>query len=156
MKGNSELAKSAQRMDEIVANSKYLENYRTVYNWGDVQEGEDSLLERTQGRRYAFSARDIRHYLDLSSDHHRVMMLFRGHQHGFQHLMDEGRVLTTTLPVGMDSPGYRDRFDQPDRAYIIKPAAQVADWQKRAILRAKLQPSTDEITPSYPLVSPAI
>jgi hypothetical protein len=155
-KGNSVLAESARRVANIAANSQFLEEHLTVYNWGDVQkEGNDSLHLTIKGRLYAFSTRDIRHYLKLSSDHHRVMMLFRGHQHDFQHLMDEDRVLITTLPVGVDCP-YYDRFDQPDRAYIIKPAAQVADWQKRAILRAKLQPSTDQITSSYPLISSVI
>ena len=95
-----------------------------------------------------------RHYLDLSSEQHRVTMLFRGHQHGFQHLMHEEKVIATTLPVGMDSnPGYQKQFSQPDRAYIIKPARKVNDWQKRALLREPGHAKTDEVTAEFPLTS---
>lgn len=63
-------------------------------------------------------------------------MIFRGHEHQFQHLLHEERVLVTTLPVGTDSPGYL-RYSQDDRAYIISPKARVEDWTKQAILRER-------------------
>jgi hypothetical protein len=154
--GNSELAESAKRVAEIVENSQCLEDDRTAYNWGDVDQSGSSCFGSLGERQYSFSAQDIRHYLDLSSEHHRVMMLFRGHQHGFQHLMYRDEVLVTTLPVGMDSSIYSTRYDQPDRAYIMKPAVKVKNWTKQAILRAMFQPSTQEITSPYPLTSSAI
>jgi len=78
-------------------------------------------------------------------------MLFRGHQHRFQHLQHEEKVLVTTLPVGMDCPAYQNKYNQPDRSYIMTPAAKVQDWMKQAILREKGHRATDQITDPYPL-----
>lgn len=153
--GNSELAVAAKRIAEIAKKSIAMEEELSVYNWGDVTEGETNLGS-LGARNYCLSGKDIRHYLDISSDQHRVVMLFRGHQHEFQHVKDhKGQVVATTLPVGMDSP-YKERFDQPDRAYIITPKAKVADWQKRAILRKTGHDKVDEVTKAYPLTSDAV
>lgn len=152
---NSILAGAAQRIHTLVQQSKQLEPHMTVYNWGDVSQNA-TMTFNLGPRHYALSAQDIRHYLDLSSQQHRVMMLFRGHQHGFQHLIHEDKVLVTTLPVGMDCPVYQNKFFQPDRAYIIKPTTLAADWKKRAILREKGRAVTDEITTEFPLTSSTI
>ena len=153
---NSELSESAKRLDELVQKSQSLENYLTAYNWADVSHIGITIPNTLHDREYALSARDIRHYLDLSSEQHRVMMIFRGHQHLFQHLKHEDKVLVTTLPVGMDCPGYNGRFEQPDRAYIIKPSALVENWKKRAILREQGHAVTDKITAEFELTSSAI
>lgn len=106
-------------------------------------------------RRYRLTSSDIRHYFNLSSDHHRVEILFRGHQHLYQHLFDESnRVIMTTLPVGSDScESYQRNFHgQPDRAYILKLAPTVAGWTKQAILRAS-RTATQEVTSPVSLIS---
>jgi hypothetical protein len=154
--GNSELAETAKRIVKIAKQSGHLEPDLTVYNWGDVTH-EETELEYLSDRKYCLSGKDIRHYLDLSSEQHRVMMLFRGHQHYFQHLKDDkGQIVATTLPVGMDCPAYRNAFDQPDRAYIITPKGKVADWTKRALLRESGHDRIDEVTEAYPLTSGAV
>lgn len=152
---NSELARAAKRVNEMVENSTWLDSLFTAYNWAAVSESRSSYGPLGYSH-YALSAQDIRHYLDLSSEQHRVMMLFRGHEHAFQHLMHEGQVLATTLPIGMDCPEYKKRFNQPDRAYIIIPQAQVAKWEKRAILREMGHEVSDEITNQYLLTSACI
>ena len=153
--GTSKLSEAAKRVDTLVKNS-FLEHDMTAYNWADVTTSEISTTWGLGNRQYALSSRDIRHYLDLSSEQHRVEMIFRGHQHAFQHLKYNNKVLVTTLPVGMDSLGYKDRFDQLDRAYIINPKAEVKDWTKRAILRESGETSTKEITGEFPLTSDQI
>lgn len=150
-----ELAASAKRIDEIVHGYEDVEKDMTIYNWGDVHQ----VATRTQplgGRWFHLNPQDVRHYLNVSSVHHRVEMLFRGHEHGFQHHMHDGKVIATTLPVGMDCPGYQNRYEQPDRAYLITPAAKVDKWSKRAILRERGRDRTDEITAAFPLTSSAI
>jgi hypothetical protein len=121
----------------------------TLYNWGDIHNFR-------HGGFLPFSADLIQGYLQLSSQDHRVMMIFRGHEHEFQHLKHNNQVLVTTLPVGMDCPAYNEQYIQSDRAYIIKLAPKVANWQKRAILRKKGLCLTSEITASYPLISEQI
>lgn len=154
--GNSELAEAAKRIVKIANRSKHLEPDLTVYNWGDVTDDETEL-GYLSNREYCLNGKDIRHYLDLSSEQHKVMMLFRGHEHFFQHVLDDkGQVVATTLPVGMDCPAYKDRFDQPDRAYIITPKGKVQDWTKRAILRESGHDRVDEVTKAYPLISAEI
>jgi hypothetical protein len=126
------LANAAERLRDIVAASTDLESDITVYNWGDVQD-EESLLCDLGNRNYQLNAQDIQHYLSLSSVNHKVRMIFRGHEHKFQHLMHQDRVLVTTLPVGADST----YLYGPDRAYIITPQTEVGKWRKRAIMRKK-------------------
>lgn len=155
--GNSELAEAAKRIAKIVHNSKHLEPDLTVYNWGDAAHDGDTELGYLSNREYCLSGTDIRHYLDISSEQHKVMMLFRGHQHFFQHAKDgKGQVVATTLPVGMDCPAYKDRFEQADRAYILTLSSKVADWTKRAILRESGHDVVDKVTDTYPLISDAI
>lgn len=153
--GNKELTEAAKRIKSLVEESRFIGDNITAYNWADVTMHQ-TTTGRLGRREYALSARDIRHYLDLSSEHHRVMMIFRGHEHEFQHLMYEEKVLVTTLPVGMDSHRCYQSFTQPDRAYIIKLSHKVENWKKRAILREKGQAVTHEITGEFPLTSSAI
>lgn len=131
---NSPLFASAQRIQSLVNASQHLEEGMTMYNWADVNP-DYTRTYYLGDRSYSLSAEDVYHYLNLSSEQHRVMMLFRGHEHQFQHLTHGDKVLVTTLPVGMDCPGYNDRFSQPDRAYIITPKSEGQKWSKRAILR---------------------
>lgn len=148
---DGELAESARRIDQLIQQTEPLGDYLTAYNWADVSNKE-TKLGHLGARKYALSVRDIRHYLDLSSEQHRVMMIFRGHEHEFKHHMDEERVVVTTLPVGMDSP-YNLRYDQPDRAYIIRLSARMVDWTKRGILRMTGRTVSDSVTHEYPLIS---
>ena len=152
---DSELSKAAKRITDFVTRSQYLEKDMTAYNWADVEEDDSwgSSAGCLGTRQYNLCATDIRAYLDLSSEQHRVMMIFRGHQHKFQHLMHAEKVIVTTLPVGMNCPGYSERYTQPDLAYIIQPAVLVENWKKRAILRDKDHTVTDTITSPHPLTS---
>lgn len=154
-KSDSPLTASAKRIRKLVERWKRSEAHATAYNWGDVHADKTHLGTLT-ARTYNLSPRDIRHYLDISSEQHRVEMLFRGHQHGFQHFMHEDKVIATTLPVGMNSPGYQKHYEQPDRAYIIKPALTIAEWSKRAMLRETGHDRTDEITKEFALTSGCI
>lgn len=132
------LSQAAKRIQQLVVESRHIEEELTLYNWGDANQ-DYTRTYYLSDRSYSLSVADIQHYLDLSSDQHRVMMLFRGHEHAFQHLMHEDKLLVTTLPVGMDCPAYSNRFTQPDRAYIITPSKEMQNWRKRAILREKGQ-----------------
>ena len=161
--GVSDLSESAQRIQEIVTLSTELTSpHYTAYNWADVSE-KDSEFGNLGSRKYKLNAQDIRHYLDLSSEQHRVVMLFRGHQHKFQHLKHKEEVLVTTLSVGMNSnpQNYKkgSRYnceDQSDRAYIIQTDVKVSQWQKKAIVRAPSSSTTDRIEGPFPLTSSEI
>lgn len=137
---DSPLKESAERVKEIVEATQRgipISDWTlTLYNWGDVASESFSSFSSPGARCYNMCAKDIKHCLDISSVYSKVMMIFRGHEHQFQHLLHEGRVLVTTLPVGTDSPGYL-RYSQDDRAYIISPRAKVEEWTKQAILRKR-------------------
>lgn len=157
----SRLSVAAQRIEQLLdqycrGNTGYDKEWNaTAFNWGDVSN-DTSNTGSLSGRGYYLNSQDIHHYLKLSSVDHRVKIIFRGHQHRFQHLLYKGtkqeKVLVTTLPVGMDG-SYN--FDQKDRAYIIKPQFKVKDWTKRALLRSSGQ-SITELIPECPLTSPMI
>lgn len=130
---------SAKRIAEIVQKSLFSEieqNY-TLYNWADVLYDNDksSTLTNLAARGYKLNAADITHYLTLSSEQHRVGLIFRGHQHEFKELPFDNKVLVATLPVGVDCPAYR--FIQDDKAYILTPQAKIEDWKKKQIIRKK-------------------
>ncbi|MCP5470105.1 MAG: serine/threonine protein phosphatase [Chlamydiales bacterium] len=120
----------------------------TAYNWGDVRES--TWLYDLFSRHYHLSVEDVALYMRLSSTMHKVSMLFRGHQHLLQHSTHEGKVIISTLPVGMDScKMYQERFSgQVDRAYILETAPEVRSWTKRAITRP---PGSDVSTISEPI-----
>lgn len=148
------LSESAKRIRNLV-NSQKEDSYLTAYNWADISTKE-TVIGSLGYRRYKLSAADISHYLSLSSQHHKVSMIFRGHQHSFQNLMHEGEVLVTTLPVGMDSP-YKELFKgQQDRSYIIQPQKSVKEWKKRAILRSSGKEDSTVTKEKHPLTSDAI
>lgn len=133
---------------------KRLDDY-TYYNWGDVNE-----LKGFDKRGIGFevlSPEDVSHYLNISSIHHKVMLLFRGHEHKFlQHKFDN-RVLITTLPIGMDShKRYREKYGvQADRAYILTTAPAIDKWTKQAFLRESGESET-KITQVHPILSDLI
>lgn len=143
---SSPLQKAAQRISALAemqrADARTLYGPLTVYNWGDVSDNGETKVDRPLGepdkagkRQYYWSVEDIRNYLDLSSEKHRVDMIFRGHQHKFQHFKHKDKVLVTTLPVGMDGP-YGGAFGgQLDRSCILTLKPQVEDWTKRSLLR---------------------
>lgn len=131
-----------------------VEDY-TYYNWGDVNEAR-GFDKRLLGFA-VLSPEDVSHYLNISSIHHKVMLLFRGHEHKFlQHKFDN-RVLITTLPIGMDSnKRYREKYGvQADRAYILTTAPTVDKWTKQAFLRESGESET-KITQAHPIISDLI
>lgn len=153
---NEELKNAADRISELSNNySPFLpyDDDCTMYNWGDVTQ-DNSTINSLVARQFKLNASDILSYFKISSPTHKVKMLFRGHQHKFQHLTtDNNIVVATTLPVGMDCPAYNKRWNQDDRAYIIRPKLQVSDWKKRAILREKHRSETRKITKFHTLTS---
>ncbi|MBI3901053.1 MAG: metallophosphoesterase [Chlamydiia bacterium] len=144
--------------DVMNARKAQKEEQYTAYNWADV-EMHNAVPDYTQvylsARQFAVPPSDIQAYLDLSSERHRVAMIFRGHEHTFSHLIHDGRVLVTTLSVGMSGAYDKTRFPQDDRAYILTPNAQVNSWMKRAILRDREDDRTREITGLVSITSDA-
>lgn len=151
----SELQEAAKRISYIVSEKSIKEDI-TAYNWADISHQKDSNFGALGSRGYELNAQDIRHYLDLSSETHKVQMVFRGHQHLFNHLKHEDDIIVTTLSVGMDCPAYMDKFDQPDRAYIIQMKKEVKNWKKQVILRKTGSPVTDEIVGSLPFANESL
>lgn len=147
--GSSSLKTAAQRMQNLAKHLDRFKRQDTVYSWGEINKDSKSQIEDLK---YSFCALDIKTYLDLSSEHHQVKMIFRGHQQHFEHLSYENRIIATTLPVGVDA-GFNTGHQ--DRAYILQPDITVDKWQKRAILR-KVMESRNTITDLEPLNSSAI
>lgn len=139
--------KEIARLDDI-ARRRPEDAEITPYNWGDVREL--TYLADLLSRYYHLSVEDVATYMRLSSTIHKVSMLFRGHQHLLQHSTHEGKVIISTLPVGMDScKMYQEKFSgQVDRAYILETAPEVCSWTKRAITRP---PGSDVSTISEPI-----
>lgn len=156
VKQNSDLVESAIRIKELSEISQRFFTNLTAYNWGDVANNEPSYYGPLEYRKFALCTQDIGYYHQLSSERHRVSMIFRGHQHKFRHLTTEGKVLVTTLPVGMDCGEFKDMYNQDDRAYILQLQPKVQDWTKRAILRKSGHNVTDKITDSFPVTSSEI
>lgn len=132
----------------------------TTYNWGDV-ENQTYFKESRGVPCWCLSAKDVLHYLNASSDKHKVCLLIRGHQHSYkQHTVDD-RVVVTTLPIATDvDEAYLNRYKvnnevQYDRAYLIQTAPKVEDWKKGALLRAR-GASDCTNTDAYPLTSAVI
>lgn len=132
------LQKSARRICEIAEKSFFSvneENY-TLFNWADIKDnGTDSTLSGLASRGYVLNATDVQHYLNISTDLHRVALIFRGHQHKFAEAMIDERVVVSTLPVGIDCKAYN--YNKHDRAYILTPQEKVEGWSKRIILRKR-------------------
>jgi hypothetical protein len=131
------LSLAAKRINEIVLNSKSLESDMTVYNWGDISE-DNSELNSLGDREYALNAQDIQYYLTLSSEQHRVMMLFRGHEHNLRHLVikedKSEKILVTTLPVGTEIIQYENKSDH---SYILTLTSKISKSKKQIINRER-------------------
>lgn len=111
-------------------------NPLTAFNWGDVSYTSKSVLGNLGARKWRLTPLDIKSYLRLASNQHKVKIIFRGHQHAFEHFVVNDKVLVSTLPVGMESADYRNKFtNQKDRAYVLKTSQKIKDWNKQAILR---------------------
>lgn len=148
---SAKLQKSARRMKELW--KKYKESRTdqelTIYNWGDIDSY--TLFESVGNRAWKLSPEDVKHYLRVSSPTHRIKLVFRGHEHLKQHWTYNKKVVVSTMPVGMDSAGYKERFPgQADTAYILTTASKVKDWTKVAYLRDPGE-STRQITQPYPI-----
>ena len=126
----------------------------STYNWGDIKP--TTKMGFPGVRQWSMNAEDIDHALRLMGDARKIGVLFRGHQHLFQHAMHEGRVVATTLPVGMETKGYQGQFKgQLDRAYILMAGEKIEDWTKQAFLRTPGK-SEIRITSSEPILSDKI
>ncbi len=126
----------------------------SVYCWGDLTTEDESQLGPIQDRDWKISAPDLKHSLRLSSLHHPIKMLFRGHAHKMHYYTDsKNKLVVTTMPVGMESTTYKRSFpDQLDRAYILTTGEKVKSWSKQAILRAS-ETSTNTLTDIHPIHS---
>lgn len=156
------LHKAAKRICEILlemrknqwiwSKSSEVENSLTAYNWGDISTTQTSEIGCLGNRTFKLSGHDIKCYLNLSSDKHRVVMLFRGHEHKLTYIAHGGKALVTTLPVGMNSI-YKNIFeDQLDTAYLIRAGGEISHWKKRAIL-SNVHEGVTEVTEEYALSS---
>lgn len=145
---------AAKRIMELKQQENNSNEDLTAYNWGDVSEKKDSTLGDLGIRKWRISPQDVKQALRLMGGIRKVKLLFRGHQHQFQHGCDaKGKIVVTTLPVGMDAAGYNRVFtEQPDRAYILEVERKVKNWKKQAFLR-KAGETTVHISPSYSVFS---
>jgi hypothetical protein len=116
-----------KRLDHLIEESKpfrRLENFElTAYNWGDV--AELTSLKCLREREWKISPADIHTYFQLTYDTHKVKMLFRGHQHGFQHYYHKNKLVVTTLPIAPEVSATVDG----DVFVILKTADKVDDWR---------------------------
>lgn len=150
LKSHAKLQAAAKHLIKLDRLSNEMDNYLTAYNWADVTSNPKACLGSLGSRKYALTGKNIRAYLDLSSEKHQVKMILRGHEHIFEHLIHHGHLLVTTLPIGANCPSY---VNQSDCAYILTPKPKVEDWIKQAILREKNQVTTDRVTKPYPMSS---
>lgn len=138
----SDLEKSAVRIAKLyIEEANVWAAYPTAkkssgYNWGDVLEKSEFWLKNRNALVWNLTTEDIYHYLSLSSTLHNVEIIFRGHQHKYQQHKYKGRIIVTSMPVGMDSTPYASQFKgQTDRAYILKSAKKMEDWTKVGMFR---------------------
>lgn len=156
---NLELKFAAKRIiqlknNEINENARQFSPGMSIYNWGDIKP--ETMMGRPGYRQWMMNAEDVDHALRLMGGARKVGVLFRGHQHLFQHAMHEKRIVATTLPVGMDSAGYKKYFKgQLDRAYILTAGEKVEDWTKQAFLRESGKNEVT-LTSSEPILSDKI
>jgi hypothetical protein len=137
---------AAKQIGKLVAKCHRGKGY-TLYNWGDMSDSATTSrvdCDPTTSRQWKLASDDLQHYMRLSGgSNSRVKFLFRGHEHLFKHhKTSQGKLVATTLSVGMDAKGYRDSYDQPDVAYLLAIAPKVKDWQKQGFKR---QSGTSEV-----------
>ena len=149
---------ATKRISDLVQKQgQFSQGGLTAYNWGDVSPGENSSNVGYLGKRkWHMEPERVKDYLRISSASNKVKMIFRGHQHEFQHYLHNGKVLISTMPVGADSDQYVGNYNYQrpgvslDRAYIMKTGEKVKDWKKQGVLRETGQ-KTQELTKEYPL-----
>jgi hypothetical protein len=119
----------------------------TAYNWGDMCKKLVSL--RSLGaRQWKISPMVVKNYFLVSTSKHKVKLLMRGHEHQKQHHEYEGKIIVSTMPVGMDSM-YGNRYiGQQDTAYILQTDVNFKNLTKKAYERS---PGTSEVTISNPV-----
>lgn len=113
----------------------------TSYMWGDVADEGSSSPGLLQSREWKIVPEDIKHYLRLCGAVNKVKMVFRGHQHKFAHHQfkdksAKGKVVVSTLPVGMDDSYKAMLPGQDDCFYVLTTAPKVKEWTKIAMTRA--------------------
>jgi len=105
----------------------------TAYNWGDIDK--QSFPGDLGRREWKISPEDLKNYLYLCSTLEeenpiKVKMIFRGHEHLKQHHVFKKKVVSTTLPVAMDSLYATKYPNQKDTFYVIDIAPKVKNWTK--------------------------
>jgi len=127
----------------------------TAYNWGDVRSN-DPKLGSLGARAWHMRPQEVKDALRLMGNVRKVKLVFRGHQHRFQHGSYKDKVIVTTLPVGADTGFYERYFGgQPDRAYILDVDQKVKNWKKHAFIR-KSGETKVEITSAHAIFSAAV
>lgn len=159
---DSPLAESVKRIKSVV---EILNEFGitpgTAYNMGDMND--KSHIGDPSQRKLILNAEDVKHYFKLSrGKHYKVKKLLRGHQNILKHYtlnkplqqkpFKPQSIVATTLTIGPDVPGLWG----PDCAYILKTAAKVREWKKKAIKRAKGQNRTSDVTEFFPIHSQSI
>lgn len=137
---------AAKQVNALIEQEKNLnqeDREITTYNWGDMSNELHSSMGEPGQRKWKLTINDVKHYLRLSSLEHPVKMIFRGHEHRTQyHLDDKGKVIVTTLPVGMDSGYYSKKYpNQLDTVFILETALKVKEWTKYSYLRVSGRPT---------------
>jgi hypothetical protein len=128
-------------------------DHLNAYMWGDVAvKKESSYLGMMGYREWKLTPDDIKHCLRVNSGLNKTKMIFRGHQHQITHHFSKGKMIATTLPVGMDSI-YATLFPgQDDKCYILTTAKRVKDWTKVSMTRKPFKTHTRFSKP-YPIFS---
>lgn len=127
----------------------------SIYNWGDIESRKAAGINPISGRPH-MTIEHVKEALRLMGSVRKVKLLFRGHQHRFQHEKHNGKIVATTLPVGADTGYYQRVFGgQPDRAYILDVDQKVKNWQKHAFIR-KSGETDVEVTSAHPIFSEAV
>ncbi len=129
-----------------------------LYNWGDVQKGNDQAVTKLgdpSSRDWKISPTDVKVCLRIFAVEHPIKVVFRGHEHELRHHTLKGKVVVTTLPVGMESK-YAELFpNQLDTAYVLTTGRSIDKWTKQAYLRKPGQ-SEVVVTKHYPIRSTEI
>lgn len=150
---------ATKRLKELIEQDVYRRSEAlTTFNWGDVADGKSSTYFGDPGaRRWSMTPKDIKLYMRaISTINIKLSGVLRGHQHKYDLGLHNKKVVVSTLPVGMDSLGYKNRYDQKSRAYILTIAEKVKDWKKQAITRSSGKDSDPDLTESHSIYSDAV
>lgn len=135
---------------------------RTLYNWINITNEYD--VTDIKSKSINLHGNDLKYILLLSSEHHKVKMLIRGHSHKKQKNYYEKKIengfkqvlIAITLPVGFYSnKNCRAQNENGDpSSYIFTTAPKIKDWKKRAIDCGPFSPA--KVSEKFPMYSDEI